>query len=693
VDVTGVTPGTRVVLTDAAGARVATQKGGVLGGALFRNVPAGGGYRVDRSAPLGVLPDRSAPPSMRIYDQRIPRSGYGYLTTRDRTKLAIDVHLPDASVEGPYPTLIEYAGYGYADPSGGQASIAQIANLLGYAVVDVNMRGTGCSGGAFDFFEPLQGLDGYDVIETVARQPWVLHHEVGMFGVSYGGISQLFVAETRPPSLAAIAPLSVIDQTATTLYPGGILNTGFAFSWALDRVHDARPASATGGQAWALDRIQQGDTTCKANQVLHDQAVNLIAKIRANKYYVPRIADPLAPATFVHKITVPVFLACQFTDEQTGAHCPALADRFTRTRRKWFTFTNGVHTDSLDPLTFNRWFDFLELYVARRAPRLPDGVPALAPTLYETVFSVPDVALPHDPIQDEPTFAAALSAYQALPQVRILFDNGAGGTAPGQPLPGFEQSFSRFPLPGTRARSFYLGPERTLSDAPSGAAGADAFSWDQAARPPTDFIGDTGAGTNGLWTATPPYRWEQPRPGTALAYLSDPLSADTTIVGAGSLQSWIRSSAPFVDLQVTVSEVRPDGMETYVQSGWLRSDARKLDPSSTLLDPVPTLRRADARAMPRGRYAPVTIPLYYEGHVYRAGSRIRVTLSAPGGDQPVWAFGETDPRRGRADLSVAHSAARPSRLVLPEVPGVSVPTGLPPCPGLRGEPCRPFQAS
>ena len=35
------------------------------------------------------------------------------------------------------------------------------------------MRGTGCSGGAFDFFEPLQNLDGYDVIETVARQPWV----------------------------------------------------------------------------------------------------------------------------------------------------------------------------------------------------------------------------------------------------------------------------------------------------------------------------------------------------------------------------------------------------------------------------------------------------------------------------------------------------------------------------------------
>ena len=45
---------------------------------------------------------------------------------------------------------------------------------MGFAVVDVNMRGTGCSGGAFDFFEPLQNLDGYDVVETIAHQPWVL---------------------------------------------------------------------------------------------------------------------------------------------------------------------------------------------------------------------------------------------------------------------------------------------------------------------------------------------------------------------------------------------------------------------------------------------------------------------------------------------------------------------------------------
>ena len=230
--------------------------------------PAGGKH----SRAVTVMPDRPAPPSTKIYNQRIPKSGYGYLTTRDGTKLAIDVRLPAGP--GPYPTLFEYAGYGYADPAGAQSGISQIATLLGFAVVDVNMRGTGCSGGAFNYFEPLQNLDGYDVIETVAHQPWVLHHKVGMIGISYGGISQLFVAATDPPDLAAIAPLSVIDNTATTLYPGGILNTGFALPWAEDRDHDALPAAPNKGEAWALKRIQDGDATCKANQVLHQQAIS-----------------------------------------------------------------------------------------------------------------------------------------------------------------------------------------------------------------------------------------------------------------------------------------------------------------------------------------------------------------------------------------------------------------------------------
>jgi predicted acyl esterase len=633
-----------------------------------------------------VLPDRSAPPNTRLYDQQIPSSGYGYLTTRDGIKLAIDVRLPAGP--GPYPTLIEYSGYGYADPAGAQSGISSIATRLGFAVVDVNMRGTGCSGGGFSFFERLQSLDGYDVVETVAHQPWVLHHKVGMVGVSYGGISQLFVAATDPPDLAAITPLSVIDNAATTLYPGGILNTGFAVPYARARDSDAEPASPGHGEAWALQRIRGGDRVCRANQVLHTAAVNEVAEVAANRYYVPSVANPLNPDKFVHKIHVPVYLACQWTDEQTGGHCPELAEHFTGSRFKWFTFTNGAHIDSLDPPTAVRWYDFLSLFVTRRLPVLSPDVRALAPLVYQTAMGISGVSLPaDDPIEDQPDYASGLAAFERLPEVRILFDNGAGGSRPGLPEAAFEQSFARFPLPGTRAVSWWLGSGGVLRGAPA-AHGVDAFTWSPRARAPTTFSGNTGPG--GLWGASPHFDWTQNPAGTSLSYVTAPLAQNVVVVGAGALHAWIKASTPDVDLQVTVSEVRPDGNETFVQSGWLRASERKLDAAaSTLVEPQLSLRRADAAPLPHGRFTEVTVPLYYEGHVYRAGSRIRITISAPGGDLPRWAFADLVPK-GHATVELAHSPATPSRIILPVVADVAVPTGLPPCPGLRNEPCRRY---
>ena len=218
-------------------------------------------------------------------------------------------------------------------------------------------------------------------------------------------------------------------------------------------------------------------------------------------------------------------------------------------------------------------------------------------------------------------------------------------------------------------------------------SGKASFTWRKAV-PATDFSGNTGAG--GLWAATPTYHWAQNPAGTSVSFVSASLPSNTVVFGAGALQMWIQASTPDVDLQVTISEVRPDGKETFVQNGWLRASERKLDPrQSTLLDPVPTLRARDVRPLPKGRKTLVTVPLYYEGHAYRAGSRIRVTVSAPNGTQPIWSFAQTVPR-GHGTVSIAFSRKMPSRLVLPVIPGVAVPTPLPPCPGLRGEPCRTY---
>lgn len=726
VYVTGVAAGSTLALVDASGKTVATKPADAQGGLIFYQV-APGSYRVralpkgPSSSPVTVRSEDPAPWDKQVYNQPIPAKGYGYLTTRDGTKLSYSVHPPTApagqkapdnnlpsglpAYAPPYPTLIEYSGYGYANPAGPTSGIAVLANLMGFAVVDVNMRGTGCSGGAFNFFEPLQNLDGYDVIETIAAQPWVKNHKVGMMGISYGGISQLFTAQLRPPSLAAISPLSVIDATATTLYPGGIRNDGFAVNWAKERQHEALPAGPNSGQAWAWKQIQSGDATCKANQTLHGQAQDLLKTIEENAHYRPEIADPIDPVTFVHKINVPVFMACQWQDEQTGGHCPTLAAHMTGTKKKWFAFTNGPHIDSLAPETYNRWYDFLSLYVARQAPSQNAAVTlAAAPVIFNGAMGTPQndpIMLPPDPVQVQPTYDLALAAFEKLPSVRILFDNGAGkgptqSARPGDPYPGFEQSFASWPVPGTTAQRWFLGPNGALNDARSG-SGVDEYTSDANALPPNNFGSNTGGG--GLWgnASQWDWKWKANPAGTAVSYVTAPLKASTTVIGAGAVYAWVKSSTPDVDLQATISEVSADGKETFVQNGYLRASERKLsyDPNnifrqaSTLLEPVPSLLATDVQPMPADTFVPVAIPLYYQGHAYRAGTRIRVTIAAPNGAQPVWSFGHTVPT-GTSKVAIAFSRSMPSSLVLPVVAGVAVPTAQPPCPSLRNEPCRAY---
>jgi uncharacterized protein len=705
VYVTGLKPNAKANLIGARGKKLRTRRANKLGGLLFRRVKPGRGYRVrsggQTSPKLRVLTERPKPPSEAIYNQAVKPKGYGYMRMRDGTKLAYYTRSPEdvskvlgidlpAPPPGPRPTLIEYAGYGYARPSGPESGIALIGNLMGFNVVNVNMRGTGCSGGAFDFFERLQSLDGYDIVETVSRQPWVAHGRTGMMGISYGGISQLFVGATRPPSLAAVSPLSLIDQVQTTLFPGGILNTGFALEWAKDRIHDAKPAGPNSGQEWAYERIQEGDQTCKQNQVMHGEAKNLLKKIRNNSTYKPKVADPLSPVTFVDKIKAPTFLACQWQDEQTGGHCPNLADRFSGTDKKWFTFTNGTHVDALAPETFNRWFDFLNIYVAKQAPAHNPYLPvirAAAPILYEEAFGVSGVTLPPDPIQREPTLASARAAFEAQKPVRILFENGGGGREPGQPYPTFERSFDRFPIPKTKARSWFFAYNKRLARHRPRKQARDFFRADPRATRPTNFTGDTGSG--GLWTAIPDYHWNQRPRRNQASFFTTPLKRDTTVIGAGKVELRVRSAKRDVDLQATISEVRPDGKEVFVQSGWVRGSMRKLDRSrSSRLEPVLSLRKRHVEPMPRNRFVKVTVPLYYEGHPYRARSRIKVTISGVHGDQPIWAFDEAKPRKGFTGVTISSSKRRPSKLVLPVIPGVDVPDELPPCPGLRAQPCR-----
>jgi uncharacterized protein len=686
VAVTGARRGTRAVLRDSQGTRVAAASIDAKGSVLFRNVAAATGYVVaidgTSSEPVDVV-DASATPPASFYASQPLRAGYGYLETRDGTLLSINVTLPGPIDDGPYPTVVEYSGYDPSNPKSHQPA-SSIAQLLGFATVGINMRGTGCSGGAFDYFEPLQSLDGYDAIETVAAQPWVAHGEVGMVGISYPGITQLFVAQTRPPHLAAIAPLSVIDDTYATLYPGGILNDGFAVSWAKDRQRSAAPA----GQRWAARRIAGGDETCAANQALRLQTPDIAAQIRASRFRDPRVLDPLAPATFVHDIDVPVFIAGSWQDEETGSHFADMLGDFAPGVPLKVTLMNGIHADSLSPEVLSRWVEFLDFYVARKIPVIPPATRALASALLAQVFGT-GISLEPDRFTAEPSYEAALAAYEAEPPVRLRFDVGAGA-APGTPVAGFTAPEASWPVPGTTEVDYYLGARGELTTQPPAAgSAADQFDYDPAAYPATSATSEHA--TSVISALSPSYRWKPVPAGKALAYVSAPLAQDTVMAGTGSVDLWVRSTAPDVDFEVTLSEVRPDGRETYVQSGWLRASQRTLDAAaSTPLLPVQTHTEADAAPLPKGEYTMLRIPFYPFAHAFRAGSRLRIVVQPPGGNRPAWAFDALRYDHPVTNL-IARSGAFASKVALPVVPQISVPTPLPPCGALRGQPCRKYE--
>jgi predicted acyl esterase len=708
--VVGATPGQRLAVVDSAGKTVGSGVVDSLGGLIVRNLAPGGGYRFERSghrpgAPFSVLSATSTPPSS-FYSAQHLHAGLNYVHMRDGVTLAATVRLPPGKslADGPFPTVIEYSGYATAAPhslidalegrtSGTDPLLPDtatvvgsvVAPLLGFATVSVQMRGTGCSGGAFDLFGLDSDYDGYDVVQAVGAQPWVLHHKVGMVGISYSGISQFEVAGTDPPDLAAIAPLSSTDDLFSTGYPGGIYNDGFAAGWVAQRISDAKAAPG-GGQPWASAEIAAGDTTCLANQRLHPEAQQLESLIGPGLSRDPALFDQRSPAMWASHVKVPVFLVGALEDEQTGPQWPALITALRADRTVYVTMLNGTHIDSLGPDTLSRWVEFLDIYVAARVPTTSPLLSALAPAVYSQATGGAKSTVP-PPVRftTAPSVAAARSAFASQdPRVRVLFDNGGGDLGPGAMQPTFEADYAAWPPSGSVTR-YFLGSGGTLGARP-GTSGSASFEPDPAARPATDLP------TGNAWAAQPPYRWTVVPAHDGIGFETAPFTSDTTVVGPASLDLWLRSTAPVTDLQVTVTEVRPGaGQEEYVTSGFLRSDNRTLTAASTGLDPVPTYRHADHQNLPSGRATLVRIPVDPIAHAFRAGTKLRIVISAPGGDRPSWAF-DTFRTGGSVTDTVSLGGTEASSLTVDVVHGVTPTTGLPACGALRGEPCRPYAA-
>jgi putative CocE/NonD family hydrolase len=285
------------------------------------------------------------------------------------------------------------------------------------------------------------------------------------------------------------------------------------------------------------------------------------------------------------------------------------------------------------------------------------------------------------------SYEDALAAFEAEPPVQVLFEQGGEENfAPGTPEPNFVEAFDAWPIPSAVNTIWNLSGGGSLVAGDPGGESSSTYTADPDALPETFY---EGGRSSQIWQAGTEYAWQPLADGTGVGFVTEPLAADTVLVGQGSVDLWIQSDAADTDMEVTLSEVRPDGTEIFVQSAVQRASQRALnEAASTELTPVHTNAEADVADLPAGEFSLVRIDLFPFAHPFRAGSLIRLTVDAPGNSRPVWAF---DTISAGEQVTIAHDADHPSRLVLSVIPGIVVPSPAPrACGALRGQPCRPW---
>jgi len=173
-------------------------------------------------------------------------------------------------------------------------------------------------------------------------------------------------------------------------------------------------------------------------------------------------------------------------------------------------------------------------------------------------------------------------------------------------------------------------------------------------------------------------------PDGQLTFTTAALPRDLSYYGEGSVDLWLSTTDTEADVQVTLSEVRPDGMEMFVQRGWLRASKRQLDESrSSPLRPWADFTEASVRPLVPGEATLLRVELQKFAHVFRTGSSLRLTIDTPS-QTGYWVFGN---RKTPSTNTIWHDKTRPSSIVLGYLPFPHV-AERPSCETTLRQPCR-----
>lgn len=572
---------------------------------------------------------------------------------RDRTRLAADIYVPShdgvTPAPGRFPVLLMRTPYGKIaaknSPPSSVASIGvftpEMANRQGYVVVYQDVRGTFDSEGVF---EPMlnEGADGFDTVAWLGRQPWS-NGQIGTFGPSYLGGTQMLLAAEQPPGLVtAFAQVAATDQARNDwVYMDGVLSRTTA--WWTGYMFLGGPTAARLGTA---------------------QQEALKADLAASG-----LGDPkqLTPENFDQAIdklwgTLPLI------DMPVVRHAPWW--------REWLgNWNNPQHFQnnemsgrfekiSVPILHLGGWYDlFLRNTVGnykniatqandlavRAAQRLVIG-----PWSHESCEGCP----PNSTV-DAGAMQLAWMDQWLKGQKTGLFDSPVTLYVMGENRWRAEDSW---PLPGTQPTRYYLhsaGGANTaegdgaLSVSPPGKEQPDRFVYDP--RNPAPTFG--GVGLSGYRAVQ---NEAEARP-DVLVYSTSELTEDVEVTGEVSATLYAASSARDTDWWMKLIDVAPDGKAYILSHGVVRARYRD--------------SRTEPSPLTPGKIEKYSINMWATSNVFKKGHRIRVEVTSsnfPYADRNPNAFVDltkaTDKDFIVASQTVYHEGKYPSYVELPIIP-------------------------
>ena len=571
----------------AAGGRA--QSAGSQAAAAGESAAADGGAGAS-SKPIHVGPPGSVskPGEYSGYGDKIYK-GYElssqYVAVRDGTKLAMDLYRPKSSdgkvVEDKLPVLWMHTPYNrrtFASSSGaglsGETYPGAAARLIeyGYVVAIVDFRGVYASYGKNEGYNrgewvDAARMDAYDISEWLAMQPWS-NGNIGMWGCSATGGSQMQALTVAPPHLKAVFPMSC--------------------------EFDAYPFGVPGGMS-----ASSGDT--KAPPMTSSAALRDAA---AQTVDADSDGTQLRAAVAEHASNV-----------DNAGDVPFRDSVATNIKETWWA-KSSPHT-YLDAIKQSG----IAVYVAANWDE--------AATKYGAFFTLNNLSNPRKLIVGPSTHCAWFSVEKELGfditvEERRFFDHWLKGIDNGvmdEPMvyyytyneaKGQEwRSAAQWPLPEEKRTPYYLGAKSLATSMPTDASAKDEAQVEYA----------VAMGTTSTTAPSSP---------KGISYASAPLEQDVRITGHPLAELWVASSAPDGDFIATLQDVGPDGAITsYNMHGRLRASLRKEAeaPYNNLGLPYHPFNMSDVMPLTPNEPTLLRFDMLPISFIFKAGHRIQVTLS------------------------------------------------------------------